>query len=72
MNKIIGILIIVGAVALAYFGIDTLSNSTASAEILGVELSASDQGGQMRGIIFLVLAVVAFIGGIFLTSKSKK
>ena len=69
MNKIIGIVLIVGAVFLAYMGITTLQNSTASAEILGVELSASDGGGQMTGVIYLGLGLVAFLGGLFLIRK---
>ena len=67
--KIIGFILLLVAAFLAYQGITTFQNSTASAEILGLEINASDQGGQMTGFIYLGLAVFSGIGGIILLSK---
>lgn len=69
MKKIIGIIIIVIAMGLGYMGITKIGESTASVEIVGIELSASDEGGQTTGYIYLGLAVISFIGGIVLVSQ---
>lgn len=72
MNRIIGTILLIGAVALVYFGITTFQESTASAKILGVELSATDEGGQTTGIIYLALGVVVFFGGLFMLSRKSR
>ncbi|GLR15719.1 hypothetical protein [Portibacter lacus] len=69
MKKIIGIVLIVLAVVLGYMGYNQVAESTASAEILGVELTASDEGGQMQGYILLGLGVISLLSGIYLMGK---
>jgi hypothetical protein len=69
ISKILGIILLLAGVVLAYQGIMTFQNSTASAEILGVELTASDEGGQMTSFIYLGLAVFSGIGGIYLLGQ---
>ncbi len=69
MKKIIGILILIGGLYVGYLGIQQFQKSTNSAEVLGIELTANDEGGQMTGIIELILAVAMFGGGIYLLSN---
>lgn len=63
-KNIIAILLIVGAIILGYLGITTYQESTASANILGIELSASDEGGQTTAYLYIGLAVILLIGGL--------
>ena len=69
MKKIIGILILIGGLYVGYLGIQQFQKSTNSAEVLGIELTANDEGGQMTGIIELILAVAMFGGGVYLISN---
>ena len=69
MKKTLGLVLIVLAIILAYMGYNQVAESTASAEILGVQLTASDQGGQTQGYILLILGVVSLFAGIFLIRK---
>jgi hypothetical protein len=69
MKKILGVLFIIGGLAVGYLGLQEFQRSTNSAEILGVEITANDQGGQWTGIIQIVLALTLFAGGTFLVSK---
>lgn len=69
MKKILGILLLAGGLTLGYLGLQQFQKSTNSAEILGVEIVANDQGGQQTGVIELILAVVLFAGGIYVLSN---
>ncbi|MBK8503826.1 MAG: hypothetical protein IPL46_17400 [Saprospiraceae bacterium] len=69
MKKLLGALFIIGGLAVGYSGMQAFDKSTNSAEILGVEITANDQGGQMTGIIQIVLAITLFAGGVYLVSK---
>ncbi|MFT4536407.1 MAG: hypothetical protein ACI9P5_003783 [Saprospiraceae bacterium] len=69
MNKGIGIVLIVLAVVLAYMGINAVSDSGGSVEVIGIELSAEDSGMKTQGFIYLALSVVSFIGGLSILRK---
>lgn len=69
MNKAIGIILIIVACALGYMGVNKVSNSESSVEIVGVELSATDEGGKTTGYIYLGLAFVALIGGVTMMGR---
>jgi len=69
MNKAVGIILIVVAIVLGYMGYNQVAESTASAEILGVEISASDEGGQTSGYIMIGLGVACLIGGIVMMGR---
>lgn len=69
MTKLIGIILILAALALAYVGITTINESTASVEIIGIELSASDEGQRSTGFIYVGAALVLFIGGVVLAAR---
>lgn len=72
MKKIIGIILIIAALFLAYLGVNQVQESANSVEVMGIELSAEDKGGKETGYIELGLAVVALVGGIFLVSKKER
>ncbi len=69
MKKIIGIALIVLAIALGYMGYERVANSGGSVKVVGIELSASNQDKKTEGYIFLGFALVSFIGGITLVGK---
>ena len=71
MKAIIGIILIVAAIVLGYFGINQIQQSTNAVEILGVEIKAEDKGGKEIGYLQLGLGVVALVGGIYLLGKRK-
>lgn len=69
MKKLIALVLILLGAYLAYMGINTITGSESSVEIIGVELSATDEGAQSNGIMYLVLGVLSLLGGGILFSK---
>jgi len=69
MKKIIGILLIIGAIGLGYQGVQTVDGSGGSVEVVGIEIGAEDTGQKNKGYMYIELAVVLLIGGVTLVSK---
>jgi len=69
MTKIVGIVLIIVAIGLGYMGLTKVSNSGGKVEIVGIELSATDESKKTEGFIFLGLALVSFVGGVSLVRK---
>ncbi len=57
MKSILPIILVIAGLAFAYLAITTFQDSTANVEVLGIDLSASDEGGQMTAALYGVLAV---------------
>lgn len=70
MKNAIVIILLVAGIFLAYQGITTIQSSTADVEILGIDINASDEGGQTAGVLYLVLGVAAMAGSYFAWKKS--
>ncbi|PHN05059.1 DUF3185 family protein [Flavilitoribacter nigricans] len=70
MKNAIVIILLLAGIFLAYQGIQTIQSSTADVEILGIDINASDEGGQAAGIMYLVLGVAALIGSYFAWKKA--
>ncbi|MFY7910307.1 MAG: hypothetical protein ACOVO2_12165 [Emticicia sp.] len=68
-NKIIGIILIVGSLIVGYYGINKVSQNDASVKVLGLKIDASNESGKNQGYIYLGLAAVMFIGGIFTLNR---
>jgi hypothetical protein len=69
MKKIIGILLIIASLGLGYMGIEKISNSATSIEVLDVELGVSDNSEKELGYIYLGIAILLFGGGIYTLRK---
>ncbi len=70
MTKVIGIILILVAAGLAYFGvIGIIESNEASLQIGDIELGATDSSQKTTGFIFVGLAVVSLIGGVVLVRK---
>jgi len=71
MNKVIGAILIIASLAIAYIGITKISQSTESVSFLGIKIEASDNSGKTEGFLFLGLAVALFAGGIYTLNRTK-
>ncbi len=68
-RKIIGIILIVGSLALGYAGIDKIGNNDASIKILDLKIDVSNETAKQQGYMYLGLALVLFAGGIYTLNK---
>ena len=72
MKKIIGIILIIVALGLGYIGAADLSSSTASVDILGVEITAEDNSAKEMAYVKIGLGVIALIAGVYLIGKKER
>jgi len=71
MKQIVGIILIIAAIALGIDGMQKFDNSSTSVKFLGITINAENEGGKETAVLELVLAVAALAGGIFLIGNSK-
>ena len=69
-ENIIGIVLIVAAIALGYMGYKKWDESTKSIEVGKLELSAGKQSGKNTAYFFFGGAVVALIAGVVVIRKT--
>ncbi|MFD0860897.1 hypothetical protein ACFQ1M_01645 [Sungkyunkwania multivorans] len=69
MNKTAGIILLIIGLALAGYGIYQMVTPDAQAEVLGVELSASDNKVSTQSIVMVVLGAIAIIGGAMISKR---
>lgn len=69
MKAILPIILVVAGLVFAYFAITTFQSSTADVSVLGIDINASDEGGQMTAAIYGVLAVVCLALGAMTFNK---
>lgn len=72
MKTILGVILIVAAIVLVYFGITGLQESTVAVNILGLELKAEDTGAKEIAIVELVGSVLALFAGLYLLRGKKR
>ncbi|MBK6731080.1 MAG: hypothetical protein IPG60_08960 [Bacteroidetes bacterium] len=70
-SKIVGIIIIIISLAVAYVGINKIDDNTKEVNLLGLKIKASDESGKQEGYIYLGIAVALFAGGLYTVGKSK-
>ena len=71
-SKIIAIVLIVAALLIGYLGINTVAANTESFNFLGIKVDVSDESGQTKGFIYIGLAILLFVGGIYTLNKAKR
>ena len=69
MNRTTGIILIVAALLLGFLGVNKLDKSGGTVDILGIRISAEDEGAKQTGYIFLGLAAICLIGGITMMNR---
>lgn len=70
-SKIIGGILIIVSLFIGYLGANKISENTNEVNLLGVKIEASNESGQQQGYLFLGLAALLFVGGIYTINKSK-
>jgi len=70
INKIAGIILILGSLALGYLGINKISKNTTSVKVFDLKIDMSNESKKEQGYIYLGLAVVLFSGGIYTLKKN--
>ncbi|MDX1686193.1 MAG: hypothetical protein R3275_13230 [Saprospiraceae bacterium] len=66
----IGIVLVVIAITLAILGINEYQSSTAAVEIGDISISAASEGSHTTAILYLILALISFLGGILLVRRT--
>lgn len=69
-SKIIGTILIIISLGIGYGGFNKIADSSNSVELLGVEINASNESGKEQGYLYLGLAIILFLGGIYTVNKS--
>lgn len=69
MKKALGIILIILAIVLGYFGVKGIQESGESVEILGIELSAENKQDKTIAYVELAGALLIFVGGVYLVGK---
>ncbi len=69
MRQLIGIALIVCSLFLGYQGVEKISNNNASVEILDVKIDLSNKSGKEEGYMYVGLAVLLLISGVYLMKK---
>ena len=70
-TKIIGAVLIILSLGIGYLGFNKIADNTNSVKLLGVQIDASNESGKQEGYLYLGLAIVLFVGGIYTINKSK-
>ncbi len=69
-TKLIGLLLILAAISLAYIGFNKIGDNTKEVNFLGIKINASNESGQQQGYLYVGGAILLFAGGIY-TLKAK-
>lgn len=68
-TKIIGAILIIVSLGMAYMGYTKVSENTQEVKVLGLEINASNESGKQEGYMYLGFAAILFIGGIYTINK---
>ena len=71
-RKVIGIVLIVGSLGLGYKGVDKVRENDTSIKIFDMKIDISNETEKQQGYIYLVSAVIFFVGGIYTLNKTKQ
>jgi len=69
-TKITGTVLIILSLGIGYLGFNKIAENTNSIKLLGVQIDASNESGKEQGYLYLGLAILLFVGGIYTVSKS--
>lgn len=71
-TKITGTILIIASLTIGYIGINKISESTNQINLLGIQIEASNKSEQQIGYIHLGIAIIIFVGGIYLVNPKRK
>lgn len=69
-KKSVGLILIIAAVVLLGLGINKFDNSGGSVNVLGAELSVKDNTSRQSSYMYMGLAVLCFLGGIYTLKRA--
>lgn len=69
MKSILPIVLVLAGLVFAYLAITTFQDSTANVSFLGIDLSASDESGQLTAGLYGIVALVCLGLGVRTFSK---
>jgi len=70
-SKIIGAVLIIVSLAIGYSGVRKISANDKQINVLGLKIDASNESGKQQGYLFIGLAAILFVGGIYTINKAK-
>ncbi len=70
-SKIIGIVLIFISLLIGYIGINKIDNNSKVVNLLGLKIEASNESEKQQGYLYLGVAALLFVGGIFVINKTK-
>lgn len=70
-SKIIAAVLIMASLGIGYLGYNKVSESTNKINVLGIKIEASNESGKQEGYLFLGVAALLFLGGIYTLNKFK-
>lgn len=71
MKQIVGIILLIAALAFGYLGYDKMQNSKAGIKIGDLEISATDKSSSNDSYIYFAIGAIALVGGMVMLSKAK-
>ncbi len=72
MRSIIGLILIVGGIALGYYGYTRYQNSKEGVKIGSIEISATNKDNQTDSFLIMGCGAIALIAGAVILSKKSK
>jgi hypothetical protein len=69
-SKIIGIILIIISLCVGYVGMNKIADNTKEINLLGLKIDASNESGKEQGYLYLGLAVILLVGGVYTVKKS--
>ena len=69
MKNLIVLILLIAGIALAVMRVQTYQESSASLNLLGMEISANDESGQRSAMLYFALALASLAAGYFVWKK---
>ena len=69
MKNLIILILLIAGIVLVIMGIQTYQESSASLNLLGMEISAKDESGQRSAMLYFILALASLAAGYFVWKK---
>ncbi len=70
-SKLIGAILIIISLALAYVGFNKVADNSKEINLLGLKIEASDESAKNQGYLYIGLGILLFAGGVYTLNKSK-
>ncbi|MGL2963636.1 hypothetical protein ACSVH2_07440 [Flavobacterium sp. RSB2_4_14] len=68
-TKLIGSILIIISLAVGYLGFNKINDNSKEVNLLGLKVAVANESGKQEGYLYLGLAVVVFVGGVYSVTK---